>query len=159
MSDSVRPHRWQPTRLLRPWDSSGKSNGVGCHFLLQCVKVKVKPLSRVQLLATPWTVAHQPPPSMGFSRQILEWGAIAFSAIQVHRCAKHRGILFKGSTRVWPIYKDKQRSERQKIPDIIYSGQMGSCQDASRGSMGVSEDCLLNWELFELFCFLYFTYF
>ena len=40
MSDSVRPHRWQPTRLLRPWDSPGKSTGVGCHFLRQCVKVK-----------------------------------------------------------------------------------------------------------------------
>ena len=40
MSDSVRPHRWQPTRLLRPWDSPGKSTGVGRHFLLQCMKVK-----------------------------------------------------------------------------------------------------------------------
>ena len=39
MSDSVRPHRWQPTRLCRPWDSSGKNTGVGCHFL-QCMKVK-----------------------------------------------------------------------------------------------------------------------
>ena len=40
MSDSVRPHRWQPTRLRRPWDSPGKNTGVGCHFLLQCMKVK-----------------------------------------------------------------------------------------------------------------------
>ena len=40
MSDSVRPHRWQPTRLPCPWDSPGKSTGVGCHFLLQCMKVK-----------------------------------------------------------------------------------------------------------------------
>ena len=40
ISDSVRPHRWQPTRLPRPWDSSGKNTGVGCHFLLQCMKVK-----------------------------------------------------------------------------------------------------------------------
>ena len=36
VSDSVRPHRWQPTRLPRPWDSPGKNTGVGCHFLLQC---------------------------------------------------------------------------------------------------------------------------
>ena len=42
MSDSVRPHRWQPTRLPRPWDSPGKHTGVGCHFLLQCMKVKGK---------------------------------------------------------------------------------------------------------------------
>ena len=40
MSDSVRPHGLQPTRLLRPWDSPGKNTGVGCHFLLQCRKVK-----------------------------------------------------------------------------------------------------------------------
>ena len=40
MSDSVRPHRWQPTRLPHPWDSPDKNTGVGCHFLLQCMKVK-----------------------------------------------------------------------------------------------------------------------
>ena len=40
MSDSVRPHRWQPTRLPSPWDSPGKNTGVGCHFLFQCMKVK-----------------------------------------------------------------------------------------------------------------------
>ena len=40
MSDSVRPHRGQPTRLPHPWDSLGKNIGVGCHFLLQCMKVK-----------------------------------------------------------------------------------------------------------------------
>ena len=40
MSDSVRPHRRQPTRLPRPWDSPGKSSRVGCHFLLQCMKMK-----------------------------------------------------------------------------------------------------------------------
>ena len=33
MSDSVRPHRQQPSRLPRPWDSPGKNTGVGCHFL------------------------------------------------------------------------------------------------------------------------------
>ena len=40
MSKSVRPHRWQPTRLCHPWDSPGKNTGVGCQFLLQCMKVK-----------------------------------------------------------------------------------------------------------------------
>ena len=70
MSDSVRPHRWQPTRLPGPWDSPGKNTGEGCHFLLQCMKVKVKLLSEVaRLLVTPWTAAYKAPPSMGFSRQ------------------------------------------------------------------------------------------
>ena len=45
VSNSVQPHRRQPTRLRRPWDSPGKNTGVGCHFLLQRMKVKVKLLS------------------------------------------------------------------------------------------------------------------
>ena len=77
MSDSVPPHRQQPTRLSPPWDSPGKNTGVGCHFLLQCMKMKVKSLSCVQLLATPWTAAHQAPRSMGFSRQEY-WSGLLF---------------------------------------------------------------------------------
>ena len=50
-------------------DSPGKNTRVDCHFILQCMKVKIKSLSRVQLLVTPWTAAYQAPPSMGFSRQ------------------------------------------------------------------------------------------
>ena len=71
MSNSVRPHRQQPTSFLRPWDSPGKNIGVGCHFLLQCMKgkVKVKSLSPVRLCAIPWTAAYQAPLSMGVSRQ------------------------------------------------------------------------------------------
>ena len=71
MSDSVQPHRQQPTRLPRPWDSPGKNTGVGCHFLLQCMKVKSE--SEVTLLcptlsdpmdcSLPGSSAH------GFSRQ------------------------------------------------------------------------------------------
>ena len=37
---ALRPHRQPPTRLPRPWDSSGKNTGVGCYFLLQCIRVK-----------------------------------------------------------------------------------------------------------------------
>ena len=59
MSDSVRPHRWQPTRLLCPWDSPGKNTGVGCHCLLQCMKVKSESevAQSCWTLATPWTAA------------------------------------------------------------------------------------------------------
>ena len=74
MSDSVQPHRPQPTRLLCPWDSPGKNTGVGYHFLLQWMKVKS--LSRVRLFVTPWTAAYQAPPSMGFSRQY--WSGLPF---------------------------------------------------------------------------------
>ena len=80
MSNSVRFHRWQPTSLPCPWDSPGKNTRVGCHLLFQCMKVKVKSLSRVRLLATPWTAAYQAPPYMGFSRQeYWSGGTIAFS--------------------------------------------------------------------------------
>ena len=75
VSNSVQPHRRQPTRLYRPWDSPGKNTGVGCHFLLQCMKVKS--LSRVWLFTTPWTVAYQASPSMGFSRQEY-WSGLLF---------------------------------------------------------------------------------
>ena len=59
VSDSVRPHRRQPTRLPRPRDSPGKNTGVGCHLLLNAWKwkVKTKPLSCVRLAATPGTAA------------------------------------------------------------------------------------------------------
>ena len=59
VSDSMRPRSQQPTGLPRPLDSPGKNTGVGCHFLLQCMKVKS--LSRVQLLETPWTATYQAP--------------------------------------------------------------------------------------------------
>ena len=85
MSDSVQLHRWQPTRLPRPWDSPGKNTGVGCHFLLQCMKVKVKSLSRVRLFATPWTAAYQALPSTGFSRQEYRSGVPLPSPME-HSC-------------------------------------------------------------------------
>ena len=71
VSNSVRPHRRQPTRLPRPWDSLGKNTGVGCHFLLQCMKVKSESevTQSCLTLSNPWTAAFQTPPSMGFSRQ------------------------------------------------------------------------------------------
>ena len=71
-SSTLRPHRRQPTRLPRPWDSPGKNTGVGFHFLLQCMKVKSESevAQSCLTLATPWTppTAHQAPPSRGFSR-------------------------------------------------------------------------------------------
>ena len=61
MSDSVRHHRWQPTRLPRPWDSPGKNTGVGCHFLLQCMKVKSESevAQSCPTLSDPMNYTHQ----------------------------------------------------------------------------------------------------
>ena len=82
MSDSVRPHRQQPTRLPCPWDSPGKNTGVGCHFLLQCMKVKSE--SEVaQSCPTPSGPMDCSLPGSSihgiFQARVLEWGAIAFS--------------------------------------------------------------------------------
>ena len=83
MSDSVRPHKWQPTRLPRPWESPGKYTGVGCHCLLQCMKVKSE--SEVtQSCPTPSDPmdCSLPGPSVHgiFQARVLEWVAIAFSS-------------------------------------------------------------------------------
>ena len=82
MSDSVWPHRWQPTRLPCPWDSPGKNIGVGCHFLLQCMKVKSESevAQSCPTLSDPMDCS--PPGSSVhgiFQVRELEWGAIAFS--------------------------------------------------------------------------------
>ena len=79
MSDSVQPHRRQPTRLLCPWDSPGKNTGVSCHFLLQCMKVKVKSFSRCWLFS-PMNCSLPGSSVHGILQaRVLEWGAIAFT--------------------------------------------------------------------------------
>ena len=84
MSNSVRPPRQQPTRLPRPWDSPGKNTGVGCHFLLQCVKVKSesKVAQSCPTLRDPMDCSLPGSSVHGiFQAKVLEWGAIAFSII------------------------------------------------------------------------------
>src|SRR5574340_1274234 len=82
MSDSVRPHRQQLTRLPRPWDSPGKNTGVGCHFLLQCMKVK----SESEVIQSCPTLCDTMDCSLPgssvhgiFQARVPEWGVIAFS--------------------------------------------------------------------------------
>ena len=85
MSNSVRPQRWQPTRLCRPWDSPGKNTGVGCHFLLQCMKVKSESEVTQSCLTLSDPMDYRLPGSSIygiFQAKVLEWGAIAFSVMQ-----------------------------------------------------------------------------
>ena len=79
MSNSVRPQRRQPTRLPCPWDSPGKNTGVGCHFLLQCMKAKSESevAQSCPTLSDPMDCS--PPGSSVhgiFQARVLEWGAI-----------------------------------------------------------------------------------
>ena len=82
MSDSVRPLRRQPTRFPHPWDSPGKNTGVGCHFLLQCMKVKSESevAQSCPTLSDPIDCSLPGSSIHGiFQTRVLEWGAIAFS--------------------------------------------------------------------------------
>ena len=95
MSNSVQPHRWQPTRLPHPWDSPGKNTGVDFHFLLQCMKVKSESevtQSCLTLLdpmdcSLPGSSVHRI-----FQARVLEWVAIAFS-VETLRDSKGHGSL------------------------------------------------------------------
>ena len=82
MSESVRPHRQQPTRLPHPWDSPGKNTGVGCHFLLQCMKVKSESEVAQSCLTLSDPMDYSAPGSSIhglFQARVLEWVAIVFS--------------------------------------------------------------------------------
>ena len=100
MSDSVWPHRRQPTRLPRPWDSPGKNTGVGCHFLLQCMKLKSESevtqsypnLSDPMDCSLPGSSIHGI-----FQARVLEWGAIAFSDLIL-------GLLFMKTLIIYQFY-------------------------------------------------------
>ena len=84
MSNSVRPYRQQPTRLPRPWGSPGKNTGVGCHFLLQCMKVKIESevAQSCPTLRDPMDCSLPGSSVHGiFQARVLEWGAITFSDI------------------------------------------------------------------------------
>ena len=82
MPDSVRPHRRQPTRLPHPWDSPGKNTAVGCHFLLQRMKVKNESeVAQLCLTLSDPMDCSLPGSSVHgiFQARVLEWGATAFS--------------------------------------------------------------------------------
>ena len=97
MSDPQRPHGLQPSRLFHPWDSPGKNTGVGCHFLLQCMKVKSEsevaqscPTLRDPMdCSLPGSSAHGV-----FQARVLEWVAIAFSTYSLWWIAKKCIELF-----------------------------------------------------------------
>ena len=113
MSDSVRPHRQKPTRFPRPWDSPGKNTGVGCHFLLQCRKVKSEKevtqscptLSDPMDCSLPGSSVHGI-----FQARVLEWGAIALGGKKCSTFPSNsyvylllRWIAFHGSLKIFPV--------------------------------------------------------
>ena len=74
----MRPHRRQPTKLPRPWNSPGKNTGVGCHFLLQCMKVKSEVTQSCPTLSDPMECSPSGSSVHGISQaRVPEWAAIA----------------------------------------------------------------------------------
>ena len=98
VSDSVWPYGLQPTRLLRPCDSPGKNTGVGCHFLLQCMKVESESevIQSCLTLSDPMDCSLPDSSIHGIFRATgLKWGSIAFSLITVvlYYCLKTRDLI------------------------------------------------------------------
>ena len=96
MSDSVQPNRWQPTRLLCPWDSPGKNTGVGCHFFLQRIEVKSESevAESCPTLSDPmgWSLPGSSIHGI-FQARVLEWEKyIAFSMTNLDSVLKSRNI-------------------------------------------------------------------
>ena len=118
MSDSVRPHR-QPTRLPHPWDSPGKNTGVGCHFLLQCMKVKSENEVTQSCLTLSDTMDCSLPGSSVhgvFQARVLEWGAIAFSDSCTYLykySVKQRGTHVPSHWGAFRLLSQKTRKETQ----------------------------------------------
>ena len=130
MSDSVRPHRWKPTRLPCPWDFPGKNNGVGCHFLLQCMKVKSEREISQSCLTLSDPMDCSPPGSSVhgiFQARVLEWDAIAFSGTHVY---------------LWPIHADVWQRPSQYCKVIIL--QMKYFLKNEKKRLHLSFCCLLK---------------
>ena len=100
MSNSLQPHRQQPIRLRLPWDSPGKNTGVGCHFPVQCMKVRSESevsqscptLSDPIDCSLPGSSVHGI-----FQARVLEWGAIAFSDTQYRHIYKSRKLAMRNA--------------------------------------------------------------
>ena len=122
MSDSVRPHRRQPTRLPHPWDSPGENTGVGCHFLLQCMKVKSE--SEVaQSCPTPIDPMDCSLPGSSvrgiFQARVLEWGAIAFSKRFPSTCQRWKSQAGQQHELREFIANRQQRRQWHRTPALL----------------------------------------
>ena len=102
MSDSVRPHRWQPTRLPCPWDTQGTNTGVGCHFLLQCIRVKSESEVAQSCLTLSNSMDGSPPDSSIhgiFQARVLEWGALFLNIFDdcgfLEKAVRESGTILK----------------------------------------------------------------
>ena len=159
MSDSVRPHRWPSTRLLSLWDSPGKNTGVGCHFLLQCMKVKSESevaqlcptLSDLMDCSLPGSSIHGI-----FQARVLEWGAIAF-VIWVQLCGSF-SILWQVEKHV-KTQCDQQNLDYQKMykkmteiqqQSIRVKEKEGNCKRFFKKKINHFSHVILTWVFIQM---------
>ena len=124
MSDPVQPQRWQPTRFPRPWDSPGKNTGVGCHFPLQCMKVKSESevVQSCPTLRNPMNCSLPGSSVHGiFQARVLEWVTIAFSKLSLQLKPKTIAcelLRWKQISEFWTLL-DSRRSMTRSVIDIL----------------------------------------
>ena len=159
----MRPHRRQPIRLHHPWDSPGKNTGAGCHFLLQCMKVKSESevAQSCPTLSDPMECS---PPGFSvhgiFQARVLEWVAIAFSEKNIYFCFIDYAKAFDcvDHNKLWKILKE------MGIPDHLtcllrnlYAGEEATVRtghettDWFQIGKGVRQGCILSPCLFNLY--------
>ena len=131
MFDSVRPHRQEPTRLPRPWDSPGKNTGVGCHFLLQCRKVKSESevarscptLSDPMDCSLPGSSVHGI-----FHVRVLEWVAISVELFQILKDDAGK-VLHSLCQQIWKTQQWPQDWKRSVFIPIPKKGNTKECSN------------------------------
>ena len=151
MSDSVRPHRWQPTRLPRPWDSPGKNTGVGCHFLLQCMKVKSESgvAQLCPTLSDPMDCTLPGSSVDGiFQARVLEWGAIAFSGV-LCRWRRKEPVMQRRWEFVWCRRKSEGSLSPYGSPSVHRSDPLGVEERTFASQYEDPEHGLLNFSLWD----------
>ena len=148
VSGSVRPHRRQPTRLRHPWDSPGKNTGVGCHFLLQCMKVKSESEVAQSCPTLSDPMDHSLPGSSIhglFQARVLEWGAIAFS-VQIH----NQSQMTLGRTSAMSTLGGKglHNQEMARFCSLILGKSQGICVGIDYEKLGQKRrNVILNFGL------------
>ena len=151
MSNSVQPHRQQPTRLPRPWDSPGKNTGVGCHFLLQCNKVKNESEVAQSCPTLRDPMDCSPPGSSVhriFQARVLEWGAIVFSNKVISCVNPLKSYMTGARRRKIHLYGWAERLVNTYCRYSVHSRGEGGVSNGQRTILCWNFSSCLKYELF-----------
>ena len=153
VSDSVRPHRRQPTRPRHPWDSPGKNTGVGCHFLLQCMKVKCESevAQSCLTLCDPMDCSLPGSSVHGiFQARVLEWGAIAFSNQLSYQTQKDKYSMIPPAwgtpnSQIYGVRTVVIRANRGSIGSYYFMSTVSVWDDEKLLEIKSNDGCTAKW--------------